>query len=233
MRKKRLVFIVTYKSSKKIEDIFDKISKIKSFKFYDVYISDDNSPDDTALYLKKIKKKNVKISFNKKNLGYGGNIKKCLLYAIRNNYEQAVMIHGDDQYHVKYVPKLLDSLNNQKFSAATGSRLKVKLNALKGKMPIYKFIGNIFLTFLFNLVFKTDFTDCHTGLWAYRISELKKINFDKLDDGYNFDSQMRITLINKNLKIKEIPIKTFYRDEHSSYHVKYSSNFVKELLTYR
>ena len=233
MRKKRLVFIVTYKSSKKIKDIFDKISKIKSFKFYDIYISDDNSPDDTAYYLKKIKKKNVKISFNKKNLGYGGNIKKCLLYAIRNNYKEAVMIHGDDQYHVKYVPKLLDSLNDRRFSAATGSRLKIKLNALKGKMPIYKFIGNIFLTFLFNLVFKTDFTDCHTGLWAYRISELKKINFDKIDDGYNFDSQMRITLTNKNLKIKEIPIQTFYRDEHSSYHIKYSSNFIKELFVYR
>tara|TARA_B100001057_G_scaffold376006_1_gene380931 strand:- start:2027 stop:2728 length:702 start_codon:yes stop_codon:yes gene_type:complete len=233
MKKKRLVFIVTYKSSKKIKDIFDKISKIKSFKLYDIYISDDNSPDDTGYHLRKIKKKNVKISFNKKNLGYGGNIKKCLLYAIRNNYKEAVMIHGDDQYHVKYVPKLLDSLNDRRFSAATGSRLKIKLNALKGKMPIYKFIGNIFLTFLFNLVFKTDFTDCHTGLWAYKISELKKINFDKLDDGYNFDSQMRITLTNKNLKIKEIPIQTFYRDEHSSYHIKYSSNFIKELFVYR
>ena len=61
MRKKRLVFIVTYKSSKKIKDIFDKISKIKSFKLYDIYISDDNSPDDTVYHLKKIKKKNVKI----------------------------------------------------------------------------------------------------------------------------------------------------------------------------
>ena len=57
MKKKRLVFIVTYKSSKKIKKIFDKISKIKDFKFYDIYISDDNSPDDTVNYLKKIKKK--------------------------------------------------------------------------------------------------------------------------------------------------------------------------------
>ena len=189
MRKKRLVFIVTYKSSKKIKDIFDKISKIKSFKLYDIYISDDNSPDDTVNYLKKIKKTNVKISLNKKNLGYGGNIKKCLSYAIKNKYEKAVMIHGDDQYHVKYVPELLDSLNDKKFSAVTGSRMKIKKNALKGKMPIYKFFGNIFLTFLFNFMFKTDFTDCHTGLWAYRIESVKKLNFNKLDNGYNFDSQ--------------------------------------------
>ena len=57
MRKKRLVFIVSYKSSKKIQNIFDKISRIKKFKFYDIYISDDNSPDDTINYLRKIKKK--------------------------------------------------------------------------------------------------------------------------------------------------------------------------------
>ena len=233
MKNKKLVFIIIYKSSKKIQNILDKISKIKKFKSYDIYISDDNSPDDTYYYLKKIKKKNVKVSINRKNLGYGGNIKKCMFYAIKNNYDQAVMIHGDDQYHVKYVPKLFKSLENKKFSVVTGSRMKIKKNALIGKMPIYKFIGNIFLTFMFNLVFKTDFTDCHTGLWAYRVKKLKEINFGQIDNGYNFDNQLRINFINKKLKIKEIPIQTFYRDEYSSYHIKYSINFLKELFTYR
>ena len=107
------------------------------------------------------------------------------------------------------------------------------MNALKGKMPIYKFLGNIFLTSIFNLVFKTQFTDCHTGMWAYKVSALKKINFDKIDNGYNFDSQLRINFVNKNLRIKEIPIQTFYRDEHSSYHIKYSTNFLREIFTYR
>ena len=83
MKKKRLVFIITYKASKKIQDIFNKISKLKEFKSYDIYISDDNSPDDTISYLKNIKNKNIKISLNKKNLGYGGNIKKCIKYAIK------------------------------------------------------------------------------------------------------------------------------------------------------
>ena len=85
MKKKRLVFIITYKASKKIQDIFNKISKLKEFKNYDIYISDDNSPDDTVSYLKNIKNKNIKISLNKKNLGYGGNIKKCIRYAIKKN----------------------------------------------------------------------------------------------------------------------------------------------------
>ena len=126
MKKKKLVFIITYKASKKIQDIFNKISKLKEFKNYDIYISDDNSPDDTILYLKNINYKNIKISQNKKNLGYGGNIKKCIRYAIKKKYSHAVMIHGDDQYHVKYVRKLFKILNNNKIAAATGSRMKIK-----------------------------------------------------------------------------------------------------------
>ena len=56
----------------------NKIRKVKQFKNYDIFISDDNSPDNTIDYLKRIKNKKVKISYNKKNLGYGGNIKKCM-----------------------------------------------------------------------------------------------------------------------------------------------------------
>ncbi len=233
MKKKKLVFIVTYKSSKKIEDIFNKINKINEFNNYDIYISDDNSPDNTIYYLKKIKNKKIKVSYNKKNLGYGGNIKKCIKYAFKNNYDKAVMIHGDDQYHVKYVPKLFKKLKDEKTAAVTGSRMKLKKGALKGNMPIYKFFGNLVLTYLFNLVFKSSFTDCHTGLWSYNIKKLKKINLNQIDSGYNFDSQLRIKLVINKLNIEEIPIETFYRDEHSNFHVKYSFNFLKELFFYR
>ena len=233
MKNKKLVFIVTYKSSKKIEDIFKKIKEIKEFKNYDIYISDDNSPDDTVYYLKKIKNKKIKISFNKKNLGYGGNIKKCLKYAFKYNYKKAVMIHGDDQYHVKYVPILFKKLEQKNTAAVTGSRMKLKKGALKGNMPIYKFFGNLILTYFFNLVFKSNFTDCHTGLWSYNLEKIKKIDFNKIDSGYNFDSQLRIKLVVNKFIIDEIPIETFYRDEHSNFHIKYSLNFFKELFFYR
>ena len=197
MKKKRLVFIITYKASKKIQDIFKKISKLKEFKNYDIYISDDNSPDDTVSYLKNIKNKNIKISLNKKNLGYGGNIKKCIRYAIKKKYSQAIMIHGDDQYHVKYVKKMIKILIKNDVAAVTGSRMKIKKGALKGKMPIYKFIGNLVLTYMFNLIFKTSFTDCHTGLWGYNLKKIKKINLNEIDSGYNFDSQLRIKILSQ------------------------------------
>ena len=68
MKKKKLVFIVTYKSSEKIYNIINKIKKIREFKKYDIYISDDNSPDNTIYYLKRIKNHFIYIKFNKMSI---------------------------------------------------------------------------------------------------------------------------------------------------------------------
>ena len=67
--------------------------------------------------------------------------------------------------------------NNRKISAVTGSRMINRKKALKGRMPIYKFIGNIFLTFLTNLIYEVKFTDCHSGYWAYRVNIFKTYAF--------------------------------------------------------
>ena len=89
-------------------------------------ISDDCSKDSTILYSKKILKeyKNSKLIINKKNLGYGGNIKKCISYAIKNKFDYAVMIHGDGQYSPKYIKSLVKILLKNNYFASTGSRLK-------------------------------------------------------------------------------------------------------------
>jgi len=230
LKKKNLVFIVTYNASKKILDIFKKINANKKLKKYDIYISDDYSKDDTSEYIKKIKKKNLTIKINKKNLGYGGNIKHCIDYAIKNKYDYAVMIHGDDQYHVKHIPILLKKLNKPKIAAVTGSRMQNKKDALIGKMPLYKFIGNIVLTKTFNFFFSTKFSDAHTGLWSYNLKIIKKIGYNKIDNGYNFDSQLRIKITKNNYFIDEIPIKASYKDEHSNYHFGYSFNFLLDMF---
>ncbi len=229
-KKKNLVFIVTYNSSKKILDIFKKIKINKEFKKYDIYISDDNSKDDTLKYIKKIKKKNLIININKKNLGYGGNIKHCIDYAIKKKYDYAVMIHGDDQYDVKNIPILLRKFNKPKIAAVTGSRMQIKKDAIAGNMPVYKFVGNIVLTKTFNFFFSTNFTDAHTGLWGYDLKILRRIGYKKIDNGYNFDSQLRIKITKNNYDIGEIPIKASYKDEHSSYHFGYSFKFLLDIF---
>ena len=231
MKRKILIFVVTYKASFRILRLINKIpfSKLKKIN-YKILISDDNSEDeDTIKYINLAKnrfKSKVTLNFNKENLGYGANIKKCLNIAYKNNFDFAVMLHGDNQYNPKYIYNMINQLfYNQHISAVCGSRMSNKKNALKGNMPIYKFIGNIFLTKLFNLIFKTKFTDCHTGYWAYNLKKIKRKTFKNCDNKFCFDVDLRINLINQSHLIKEIPIGTYYGTERSSTHLIYAIRF--------
>jgi len=206
MNKKLLIFIVTYNSSFRLKLILKKIQRIKKNN-YKILISDDCSNDDTSNYIPK-RNKRVYININKRNLGYGENIKKCIDFAIKKKFDYAVMIHGDNQYDASYISKLYKIIDKNNADAVTGSRMKNFKSALNGKMPLYKFIGNYILTKIFNLYFNTRFTDAHTGLWMYNLQSLKKIKFNSLDSKFNFDNQLRIQFIKSNKKIIEMPIKT-------------------------
>ena len=233
MKKKILIFIVTYHASFRIITVLNKIKKINKKKDnFKILISDDCSKDDTIDYINKIKFPNkIKIILNKKNIGYGANIKKCLLYAIKKKFDYAIMIHGDDQYDAKYIPSLVKKLKEPNVHAVTGSRMINKSSAVDGGMPMYKFIGNIVLTKIFNILYKTNFTDCHTGLWGYNLKIFKSIKINKMDEGFNFDNCTRISLINRKLNIKEISIKTYYRTEVRRWHFIYAYNFLRYILT--
>ena len=231
-KKKILIFIITYKASFRLRDVFDKIPFKKLNKYnISVLISDDASNDNTVLFAQKIIKKNknkkILLNVNKTNIGYGAHIKKCLNYSLKNKFDYAVMIHGDGQYSPTYIPSLLKSLSGIKdVGASTGSRLKSgRKNATKGGMPFYKLIGNILLTKIFNVLIKTNFTDTHTGLWAYNLYYLKNKKFNKLTNSFNFDQEFRFKNVIDKKNIQEIPIKTRYGDERSQLHIKYAINF--------
>ena len=104
MNKKLLIFIVTYNSSFRLKLILKKIQRIKKIN-YKILISDDCSNDNTSNYIP-IQNNNIYININKRNLGYGENIKKCINFAIKKKFDYAVMIHGDNQYDASYIPKL-------------------------------------------------------------------------------------------------------------------------------
>ena len=239
MKPKVLIFIITYKASFRVLNLIKKIplNYLNKNTNYNILISDDNSEDDTIDFIHQVKK-NLKskiiLNLNKKNLGYGGNIKKCIKYAFNNNYDFAVMIHGDNQYHPKYVSRMLDSLFSKKnISAVSGSRMITKINAIRGKMPIYKFIGNIFLTKLFNLIYCQNFTDCHTGYWAYNLKKIKKFFFIRADNNFCFDLDLRLQLVKEKSKIGEIPIRTFYGTERSSIHLLYAIKFFYKIIKFK
>ena len=236
MKKSILIFIITHFASYRLEKVYKRIplKKLLTKKLtVKVLISDDESKDDTVAIAKKIaeQNRNIKLNFNKNNLGYGGNIKFCLKYSIKNNYDYAVMIHGDNQYDPNYIDNMINKiLHNKEIAAVYGSRMIYRKNALKGGMPIYKFIGNIILTKIFNLFFKTKFTDCHSGYWLYNMSFIKKIDLKKIENNFNFDNQLRINLIKKKFNILEVPIKTYYGTEKSSVHFLYAVRFLFDVL---
>ena len=234
---KILIFIISYKASYRLLDVFNKIpfKKIKKYSIK-ILLSDDRSMDDTIEYANKIKKKfkNVYVNENKKNLGYGAHIKKCLDYALKNKFNYAVMIHGDGQHNPKHIPNLLKLLiNKENIGAVTGSRILGGFKkAVKGGMPFYKAIGNILLTNIFNLLMNTKFTDGHTGLWAYNLSLLKNRKHNYLTNSYNFDQEFRFKNILEKRIIKEIPMQTKYADERSQLHIVYASKFFFSTLLF-
>ena len=228
-KKKLLIFIISYKASFRVKEVFDKIpfKKLKNFQI-NVLISDDCSMDDTIDYAKTIKKKDKRVFLNenKINLGYGAHIKKCLNFALKKKYNYAVMIHGDGQFNPRYIPDLLLKLEDNKVSAATGSRILSGINTVRtGGMPLYKMAGNILLTKLFNFLLNKKFTDAHTGLWAYNLNFLKNRKFNLLTNSFNFDQEFRFKNVLNNNLIKEIPIQTKYGDERSQLHIKYAIKF--------
>ena len=225
---KILLFIVTYKASYRIRKVINEIPfKYLSRYNYKILISDDCSNDNTLQYINEIKKKHKKVisNYNLKNLGYGGNIKKCMSYAYKKKFDYAAMIHGDNQYSSKYLKQMLKILLNKKITAVTGSRMKNKKSALKGGMPFYKFVGNIFLTKVFNFLHNTSFTDCHTGYWFYDLKKIKKKWINRFDNGFLFDLDMRLKLVKEKAKIIETPIVTRYGSERSSIHFNYALRF--------
>ena len=143
------------------------------------------------------------------------------------------MLHGDNQYSAKYLKKMIENIAKHNFAAVSGTRMKNKKSALKGGMPLYKFIGNIFLTKCFNFIYRTNFTDCHTGYWLYNLNKINKNILKKCNNGFLFDLDMRLKLITNNLCIKEIPIITHYGDERSSFHLNYALMFFIKIFYYK
>jgi len=221
MKKKNkiLIFIPAYNVEKEIFSVIKRIPK-EIFKkdTVKILIINDGSSDNTFKEILKITKK-FKYPFNlhtsKTNLGYGGVQKYAFTYAIKNKFDFTIMLHGDGQYAPESLPKIIKKYDNKNIDAVFGSRMMSYKAALKGRMPFYKFIANISLTFIQNLILGSKMSEFHSGYRSYRISSLKKINFKNKSTYYHFDTEVIIELLKKKLNILEIAQPTYYGNEIS------------------
>lgn len=219
LRKRILIFIPAYNVENELFSVFQRIpKKIFKNKNIKVLIINDNSIDGTKNEILRIKKKfkfPIIVYTSKKNLGYGGVQKFAFKYAIQKNYDFIIMLHGDGQYRPESLPKIINAYNYENNDAVFGSRMLSYKSALKGGMPIYKFLGNIFLTFVQNLILGSNMSEFHSGYRSYKVSKLKKINFKNKSNYYHFDTEMIIEFLKKKFNILEISQPTFYGNEVS------------------
>jgi glycosyltransferase involved in cell wall biosynthesis len=221
-RKRVLVFIVSYNAERFIEAVLDRIPEpVWENPAYEteVLVIDDSSRDRTfeiaEAYGRRHGRTRLTVLSNPKNQGYGGNQKIGFHYAIEHGHDVVVLLHGDGQYAPELLPEMIEPLLGDGVDVVLGSRMLRKRDALKGGMPVYKWIGNQILTRIENALLGSNLAEFHTGYRAYGVAALASIPFARNSDYYDFDTDILIQMIETKKRIVEIPIPTFYGDEIS------------------
>lgn len=178
----------------------------------DIILVDDASKDGTVAEAKRL---GIKTFVHERNLGYGGNQKTCYREAQRAGADIVVMVHPDFQYDPVFIPQMLQPIAEGKADAVFGSRMFYPMNAIFGGMPYWKFIANVSLTKLENLVFGTRLSECHSGFRAYSRKVLEDLPLHENSNDFVFDAEIIAQLSLAKMKIVEIPISTKYFPEAS------------------
>jgi len=199
-----------------------------------VIIVDDASRDETALIAKTLP--NTVVYTHKENLGYGANQKTCYRLAIENDGDIIIMVHPDYQYTPKLIPAMASIIGNGLYQCVLGSRI-LGGYALKGGMPIWKYVSNRFLTFVENILIGAKLSEYHTGYRAFSREMLKRLPLEVNSDDFVFDNQMLAQIVWFGYTIAEVSCPTKYFTEASSINlvrsIKYGLGCLLTALVFR
>lgn len=177
-----------------------------------IILVDDASKDDTVL----IAKNAGLVTFqHEKNRGYGGNQKTCYREALAAGADIVVMLHPDHQYDASIIPALVSPIIRGEADAVFGSRM-LGGRPLEGGMPRWKYVANVFLTALANIVFERYLTEIHSGFRAYSRRYLETVQFEQNSDDFIFDTEIIAQGMMMGMFFREVPIVTRYFPEASS-----------------
>lgn len=215
--KRVVVVLPAYNAAKTLEITYNEID----FDIVDdVILVDDLSKDNTVEVGKKLGIKHIVV--HEKNTGYGGNQKSCYKKALEIGGDIVIMLHPDYQYTPKLIPAMASLLGSGLYHVVLGSRILGK-GALKGGMPLVKYIANRGLTFIQNVLMGAKLSEYHTGYRAFSREILETIAFEKNSDNFVFDNQMLAQIWYAGYEIAEITCPTKYFDDASSINLKNSS----------
>jgi glycosyltransferase involved in cell wall biosynthesis len=200
----------------------------------EVVLVDDRSPDNTVEVARRLGIRHI--VEHQRNRGYGGNQKSCYDKALELGGDIVVMLHPDYQYTPKLLEPMIALLGNGVYPVVFGSRI-LGQGALKGGMPLYKYVANRLLTFVQNLLMGRKLSEYHTGYRAFTAAVLRGVDYHRLSDDFVFDNEIVAQLCWQGHEIAEITCPTKYFDEASSINfsrsVTYGLGVLRVSIRYR
>ncbi|HPI69880.1 MAG TPA: glycosyltransferase family 2 protein [Tenuifilaceae bacterium] len=213
------IVLPAYNAEKTLEKTYNEIP----FDIVDyVILVDDCSSDKTVEVAERLGIKHI--VKHDQNKGYGGNQKSCYNKALELNSDIVVMLHPDYQYTPQLIGAMCHLISTGVYEVVFGSRI-LGNGALKGGMPIYKYIANRMLTLFQNIMMNQKLSEYHTGYRAFSGNVLRSIPYELNSNDFVFDNQMIAQIFFAGFEIAEITCPTKYFDEASSINLRRSITY--------
>jgi glycosyltransferase involved in cell wall biosynthesis len=227
--KKLIVIMPAYNAEKTLQQTYAELPH----EYVDeVILVDDASRDDTS---RRAAELGIKTIIHPENRGYGGNQKTCYREALRHGADIVVMVHPDYQYSPRLVTAMASMIASEHYDVVLGSRI-LGGTALKGGMPVYKYIANRLLTLMENMAMGVKLSEYHTGFRAFTREVLETLPLEENSDDFVFDSEMLVQAVWFGFRIGELSCPTRYFKEASSINfrrsVKYGFGVLASIIKY-
>ena len=206
--KRIAVVMPAYNAAKTLEKTVRELPETVDLKI----LVDDNSVDDTVRIAEEL---GLQIYVHEKNYGYGRNQQTCYKEAIASGADIIVMVHPDYQYTPLLVTAMASMIAHGVYDVVLGSRI-IGGGALKGGMPMYKYVANRFLTAFQNAFTGAKLSEYHTGFRAFSKEVLASLPLLENSDDFVFDNEILAQCIYFGYRIGELSCPTKYFQEASS-----------------
>ena len=208
---KIVVVMPAYNAAQTLKQTYDEVMAQEIVDL--VIVVDDGSRDETVAIANHLP--NTVVHVHEKNLGYGGNQKTCYRLALESDADIIIMVHPDYQYTPKLIPAMASMIGSGLYHCVLGSRI-LGGYALKGGMPVWKYISNRFLTLVENIILGAKLSEYHTGYRAFSRELIEKLPLDVNSNDFIFDNQMLAQIIWNGYTVAEVSCPTKYFPEASS-----------------
>ncbi len=231
---KSAIIIPAHRAAKTLPDVVGRVPE----QFWQngiAIVVNDCSPDETGAVAEQLigEYSSLSVIHHQRNTGCGGAVKSGLRRGLAGDASAFVIVHADGQYPPEYIMEMLAPVANGEGEIVQGSRM-LRGDALKGGMPLVRFLANRALTFVENAAFGTSLAEFHSGYMVYSRKLLEEVPFQRLQDNFNFDAEMILFAHLLGYRCKEIAIPTRYDAESSSLSpIPYGINVLKMIGRHR